>query len=53
LRIADRVAVIRDAALAFCGTPSEALEQNVPESFFGLTRYTAKRGEETAYFFRT
>ncbi|MBO5354720.1 MAG: ABC transporter ATP-binding protein [Clostridia bacterium] len=52
LRIADRVAVIRDAALAFCGTPREALEQNVPENSFGLTRYTAKRGEKTVYFFK-
>ena len=52
LRIADRVAVIKDAALAFCGTPQEALEQNIPENLFGLTRYTAKRGEKTAYFFR-
>lgn len=52
LRIADRVAVIKDAALAFCGTPREALRQNVPENFFALTRYTAKRGEKTAYFFR-
>ena len=53
LRIADRVAVIRDATLAFCGMPREALEQSIPEKLFGLTRYTAKRGEETAYFFRT
>lgn len=52
LRIADRVAVISNAELAFCDTPREALEQNVPEKLFGLTRYTAKRGEETAYFFK-
>ena len=52
LRLADRVAVIKDAALAFCGTPQEALEQNIPENLFGLTRYTAKRGEKTAVFFK-
>ena len=51
LRLADRVAVIKDAALAFCGTPQEALEQNIPEKLFGLTRYTAKRGEKTTIFF--
>ena len=53
LRIADRVAVIKDAALAFCGTPQEALEQNIPEKLFGLTRYTAKWGEDTTIFFRS
>lgn len=52
LRIADRVAVISNAELAFCGTPREALEQNMLENLFGLTRYTAQRGEETAYFFK-
>ncbi|MBQ8357430.1 MAG: ABC transporter ATP-binding protein [Clostridia bacterium] len=52
LWLADRVVVLAKGALAFCGTPHEALEQCIPEKQFGLTRYTAQRGEKTAYFFR-
>ena len=49
---ADHVAVLSDGALAFSGTPDEALAQDIPEKHFGLTRYVAQRGEKTAVFFR-
>ena len=52
LQIAERIAIISNTSLTFCGTPREALKQNIPENLFGLTRYTAKRGEKTAYFFK-
>lgn len=49
---ADRIAVLKDSGLAFAGTTNEALEKSIPEKHFGLIRYTAKRGEKTAIFFK-
>lgn len=49
---ADRIAVLKNGALAFAGTTAEALAQNIPEKHFGLTRYVAQRGEKTAVFFK-
>jgi iron complex transport system ATP-binding protein len=50
---ADRVALLANGSLAFSGTTAEALEQEIPEKHFGLTRYVAQRGEKTAVFFKT
>lgn len=52
LTIADRIAVLQNGSLAFCGTPAKALETCIPERFFGLTRYTATQNGKPAYFFR-
>ena len=52
LDIADRIVVLENGTLAFHGTPAEALTEEIPEKHFGLTRYTAQRGEKTAYFFK-
>lgn len=52
LELADRIIVLENGVLAFAGTPAEALEQEIPEKHFGLTRYTAQRGEKTAVFFK-
>ncbi|MBE6702798.1 MAG: ABC transporter ATP-binding protein [Ruminococcaceae bacterium] len=52
LTLADRVAVLQNGSLAFCGTPAEALEREIPEKCFELTRYTAKRDGKTAVFFK-
>ncbi len=52
LEHADGVAVLTNGTLAFCGSPAEALAREIPEKHFGLTRYTAQRGEKTAYFFK-
>ena len=49
---ADRIAVLKDGGLAFAGTTDEALERQIPEKHFGLTRYTAQRGEKTVVFFK-
>lgn len=49
---ADRIAVLEQGHIAFVGTATEALEQEIPEKYFSLTRYVAKRGEKTAVFFR-
>ncbi len=50
---ADRVALLANGSLAFSGTTAEALEQEIPEKHFRLTRYVAQRGEKTAVFFKT
>lgn len=50
---ADRIAVLSGGTVAFCGTAAEALEREIPEKYFSLTRYVAKRGEKTAVFFKT
>ena len=52
LSIADRLVIIKHGTVAFTGTPDEALAQRIPEKLFSLQRYTAKRGEKTAYFFK-
>ena len=52
LQFADRIIVLENGTLAFDGTPTEALEREIPEKHFGLTRYTAQRGEKTAVFFK-
>ncbi len=52
LTVADQLVILKESSLAFVGTPHEALTQNIPEAIFGLQRYTAQRGEKTAYFFK-
>ena len=53
LDLADRIVVLEGGTAVFDGTPAEALEREIPEKHFGLVRYTAKRGENTAVFFKT
>ena len=50
--VADSLLILQNGGIAFSGTPDEALAQSIPERIFGVQRYTAQRGEKTAYFFK-
>ena len=42
LTLSDRVLVLDDGALVFDGTPTECIENKIPERFFGLVRHTSQ-----------